>query len=145
MITLALITLTPLYPKSRGYLTADITLLPDTIKAPLRPKGKNLEVISPLVDKASTDALLSASLQVLFDRLASPDLINFIGKLLVVHKALNDAEMKQFSDPLVKDWLVQVKDVVYHAEDLLVEIATETLRCQIEAAEHPQTGGIYQV
>ncbi|WKA02485.1 hypothetical protein VitviT2T_020668 [Vitis vinifera] len=105
------------------------------------------------------DALLLASLQVLLDRLASPDLINFIRaqklshelltnfkrKLLVVHKALNDAEMKQFSDPLVKDWLVQVKDAVYHAEDLLDEIATKTLRCQIEAAEHPQTGGIYQV
>ncbi|KAL6311749.1 hypothetical protein AAG906_022954 [Vitis piasezkii] len=104
------------------------------------------------------DALLSASLQVLFDRLASPELVNFIRgqklsqelltdfkrKLLVVHKALNDAEVKQFSDPLVKEWLVQVKDVVYHAEDLLDEIATEALRCEIEAAE-VQTGGIYQV
>ncbi|XP_034703212.1 putative disease resistance RPP13-like protein 1 [Vitis riparia] len=104
------------------------------------------------------DALLSASLQVLFERLASPELVNFIRgqklsqelltdfkrKLLVVHKALNDAEVKQFSDPLVKEWLVQVKDVVYHAEDLLDEIATEALRCEIEAAE-VQTGGIYQV
>ncbi|RVW93546.1 putative disease resistance RPP13-like protein 1 [Vitis vinifera] len=104
------------------------------------------------------DALLSASLQVLFDKLASPELVNFIRgqklsqelltdfkrKLLVVHKALNDAEVKQFSDPLVKEWLVQVKDVVYHAEDLLDEIATEALRCEIEAAE-VQTGGIYQV
>ncbi|XP_034703944.1 putative disease resistance RPP13-like protein 1 [Vitis riparia] len=104
------------------------------------------------------DALLSASLQVLFDRLASPELMNFIRgqklshellnklkrKLLVVHKALNDAEMKQFSDPLVKDWLVQVKDAVYHAEDLLDEIATEALRCEIEAADS-QPGGIYQV
>ncbi|KAJ9685869.1 hypothetical protein PVL29_017799 [Vitis rotundifolia] len=104
------------------------------------------------------DALLSASLQVLFDRLASPELVNFIRaqklspelltnfkrKLLVVHKALNDAEMKQFSDPLVKEWLVQVKDAVYHAEDLLDEIATEALRCEIEAAE-VQPGGIYQV
>ncbi|KAJ9685851.1 hypothetical protein PVL29_017787 [Vitis rotundifolia] len=104
------------------------------------------------------DALLSASLQVLFDRLASPELVNFIRaqklspelltnfkrKLLVVHKALNDAEMKQFSDPLVKEWLDQVKDVVYHAEDLLDEIATEALRCELEDAE-VQPGGIYQV
>ncbi|XP_034703943.1 putative disease resistance RPP13-like protein 1 [Vitis riparia] len=98
------------------------------------------------------------STEVLFDRLASPELMNFIRgqklshellnklkrKLLVVHKALNDAEMKQFSDPLVKDWLVQVKDAVYHAEDLLDEIATEALRCEIEAADS-QPGGIYQV
>ncbi|XP_059591018.1 putative disease resistance RPP13-like protein 1 [Vitis vinifera] len=104
------------------------------------------------------DALLSASLQVLFYRLASAELINFIRaqklshelltnfkrKLLVVHKALNDAEMKQFSDPLVKDWLVQVKDVVYHAEDLLDEIATDALRSQIEAADS-QDSGTHQV
>ncbi|WKA02473.1 hypothetical protein VitviT2T_020658 [Vitis vinifera] len=104
------------------------------------------------------DALLSASLQALFDRLASPELMNFIRgqklshellnklkrKLLVVHKVLNDAEMKQFSDPLVKEWLFQVKDAVYHAEDLLDEIATEALRCEIEAADS-QPGGIHQV
>ncbi|KAJ9685872.1 hypothetical protein PVL29_017802 [Vitis rotundifolia] len=80
------------------------------------------------------DALLSASLQILFDRLASAELVNFIReqklshelltnfkrKLLVVHKALNDAE------------------------DLLDEIATEALRCEIEAADS-QPGGIYQV
>ncbi|XP_059598005.1 putative disease resistance RPP13-like protein 1 [Vitis vinifera] len=102
--------------------------------------------------------LLSASLQVLFDRLASPELMNFIRgqklshellnklkrKLLVVHKVLNDAEMKQISDPLVKEWLFQVKDAVYHAEDLLDEIATEALRCEIEVADS-QPGGIYQV
>uniref|UniRef100_F6HPU5 Disease resistance protein n=1 Tax=Vitis vinifera TaxID=29760 RepID=F6HPU5_VITVI len=55
------------------------------------------------------DVLLSASLQVLFDRLASPELVNFIRrknlshdllnelkrKSVVVHKVLNDAEMKQ--------------------------------------------------
>ena len=95
------------------------------------------------------DAQLSGSLQLLFNRLASPELINSIRalnfshellnklkrKLLAVHKALNDAEMKQFSDPLVKEWLVQVKDVVYHAEDLLDKIITEALQCQIEAVD----------
>ncbi|XP_034686691.1 putative disease resistance RPP13-like protein 1 [Vitis riparia] len=100
------------------------------------------------------DALLSASLQLLFDRLASPEFINFLGrhylsdellrklkrKLLVVHKVLHDAEVKQFSDPLVKEWLVHVKDAVYDAEDLLDEIATDALRSKIEAADS-QTGG----
>ncbi|KAL6328522.1 hypothetical protein AAG906_038717 [Vitis piasezkii] len=100
---------------------------------------------------------LSAFLQVLFDRLASPELINFIRrknlshdllnelkrKLVVVHKVLNDAEMKQFSDAQVKEWLVQVKDAVYHAEDLLDEIATEALRCEMEGADS-QTGGTHQ-
>ena len=104
------------------------------------------------------DALLSASLQVLFERLASPELINFIRrrnlskellndlrrKFLVVLNVLNDAEVKQFSNDPVKEWLVQAKDVVYGAEDLLDGIATDALRCKIEATDS-QTGGIHQV
>ncbi|KAJ9685832.1 hypothetical protein PVL29_017768 [Vitis rotundifolia] len=104
------------------------------------------------------DALLSASLQVLFERLASPELINFIRrrnlskellndlrrKFLVVLNVLNDAEAKQFSNDRVREWLVQVKDVVYDAEDLLDGIATDALRCKIEAADS-QTGRIHQV
>ncbi|RVW93683.1 hypothetical protein VitviT2T_020661 [Vitis vinifera] len=104
------------------------------------------------------DALLSTSLQVLFERLSSPELINFIRrrnlskellndlrrKFLVVLNVLNDAEVKQFSNDQVKEWLVQAKDVVYGAEDLLDGIATDALRCKIEAADS-QTGGIHQV
>ncbi|RVW59738.1 putative disease resistance RPP13-like protein 1 [Vitis vinifera] len=100
------------------------------------------------------DVLLSASLQVLFERLASPELINFIRrrnlshellnelkrKLVVVLNVLDDAEVKQFSNPNVKEWLVHVKDAVYGAEDLLDEIATDALRCKMEAADS-QTGG----
>uniref|UniRef100_F6I6M7 Disease resistance RPP13-like protein 1 n=1 Tax=Vitis vinifera TaxID=29760 RepID=F6I6M7_VITVI len=100
------------------------------------------------------DALLSASLQVLFQRLASPELINFIRrrnlsdellselkrKLVVVLNVLDDAEVKQFSNPNVKEWLVHVKGAVYDAEDLLDEIATDALRCKMEAADS-QTGG----
>uniref|UniRef100_F6I6M1 Disease resistance RPP13-like protein 1 n=1 Tax=Vitis vinifera TaxID=29760 RepID=F6I6M1_VITVI len=100
------------------------------------------------------DALLSASLQVLFERLASPELINFIRrrnlsdellnelkrKLVVVLNVLDDAEVKQFSNPNVKEWLVHVTGAVYDAEDLLDEIATDALRCKMEAADS-QTGG----
>ena len=100
------------------------------------------------------DALLSASLQLLFERLASQEVANFIlrrrlsqellndlkRKFLVVLNVLNDAEVKQFSNDLVKQWLIQVKDAVYDAEDLLDEIATDALCRQIEAAEDSQTG-----
>ncbi|RVX04558.1 putative disease resistance RPP13-like protein 1 [Vitis vinifera] len=94
-------------------------------------------------------AFLSASLQVLFDRLASRDVVSFIRghklsdallkklerKLLVVHAVLNDAEVKQFTNPYVKKWLVLLKEAVYDAEDILDEIATEALRHKVEAAE----------
>ena len=100
------------------------------------------------------EALLSASLQLLFERLASQEVANFIlrrklsqqllndlkRKFLVVLNVLNDAEVKQFSNDLVKQWLIQVKDAVYDAKDLLDEIATDALRRQIEAAADSQTG-----
>ncbi|RVW70956.1 putative disease resistance RPP13-like protein 1 [Vitis vinifera] len=99
-------------------------------------------------------AFLSASLQVLFDRLASSDSLDFIRgqklsdsllsklkiKLLIVDAVLNHAEMKQFTDPAVKEWLLHVKGTLYDAEDLLDEIATEALRCKMEADDHSQTG-----
>ena len=98
-------------------------------------------------------AFLSASLQVLFDRLASSEVWSFIGgqnvseelllelgmKLLVVDKVLDHAEVKQFTDERVKRWLVRVKNAVYDAEDLLDEITTEALRRKMEAADS-QTG-----
>ena len=63
---------------------------------------------------------------------------------MVVLNVLNDAEVKQFSNDPVKEWLVQAKDIVYGAEDLLDGIATDALRCKIEATDS-QTGGIHQV
>ncbi|THG08817.1 hypothetical protein TEA_024268 [Camellia sinensis var. sinensis] len=95
-------------------------------------------------------AFLSATIQVLFDRLASREVINFFhGKnhgdriLLLLRKlkllllglsaVLNDAEDKQITNPAVKEWVEELKDVVYHADDLVDEIATEALRSKLEA------------
>ncbi|CBI23757.3 unnamed protein product, partial [Vitis vinifera] len=82
-------------------------------------------------------------------RLASREVVSFIRgqklsdallkklerKLLVVHAVLNDAEVKQFTNPYVKKWLVLLKEAVYDAEDILDEITTEALRHKVEAAE----------
>ena len=46
---------------------------------------------------------------------------------------LNDVEEKEITDTIVKEWLDELKDSLYHAEDLLDEITTEALRCQVEA------------
>ncbi|KAF7146379.1 hypothetical protein RHSIM_Rhsim04G0043400 [Rhododendron simsii] len=69
-------------------------------------------------------ALLSASFSVLLDRLSSPELINFF------------REDKQITNRAVNEWLDELKDAVYHAEDLVDEIATEALRCKVEAGYH---------
>ncbi|XP_025657420.1 putative disease resistance RPP13-like protein 1 [Arachis hypogaea] len=84
-------------------------------------------------------AFLSSFLNVLFDRLSDPAIINMMkGKkvdqkllqkletiLNVVEAVLNDAEKKQISNPAVKRWLENLHDAVYDADDLLDEIATK--------------------
>ncbi|KAG5053917.1 hypothetical protein JHK85_006427 [Glycine max] len=84
-------------------------------------------------------AFLSAFLDVLFDRLASPEFVDLIrGKKLskkllqklettlrVVGAVLDDAEKKQITNTNVKHWLNDLKDAVYEADDLLDEVSTK--------------------
>jgi hypothetical protein len=92
-------------------------------------------------------AILSAFLQVLFDRMASREVVDYMRgnklndrllkklkiTLLSVNAVINDAEEKQFRSPLVKEWLHELKDAVYDAEDLWDEVATQALQCRLEA------------
>eukprot|EP00261_Vitis_vinifera_P037793 XP_019079036.1 PREDICTED: putative disease resistance RPP13-like protein 1 isoform X3 [Vitis vinifera] len=92
-------------------------------------------------------ALLSASIEVLLHRMASREVRTFLPrqrlsatllrklriKLLAVQVVLDDAEAKQFTKSAVKDWLDDLKDAVYDAEDLLDDITTEALRCKMES------------
>ncbi|KAI9086857.1 hypothetical protein K1719_031180 [Acacia pycnantha] len=91
-------------------------------------------------------ALLSASVQTLVDRITSSEFRDFMKNrklnvslldelkitLLMLGAVLNDAEEKQITSPAVKEWLEELKDAVYDAEDLLDEINTESLRCKVE-------------
>ncbi|XP_054778179.1 putative disease resistance protein At3g14460 [Prosopis cineraria] len=86
------------------------------------------------------EALLSAVFNVLLERLTPDlaDLINLIcGKkldnkllqrlkpsLIAARAVLNDAELKQFTDPNVKDWLDELKDAAYDLDDFMDEIST---------------------
>ncbi|XVF83110.1 hypothetical protein PTKIN_Ptkin16aG0106600 [Pterospermum kingtungense] len=95
------------------------------------------------------DIIISAALQVLFERMASPEVLDFIrGKkledkllkklkpmLMSVNAVLDDAENKQINNSYVKSWLAELKHVVYDAEDLLDEIATEALCRRLEAED----------
>ncbi|KAL3725303.1 hypothetical protein ACJRO7_030329 [Eucalyptus globulus] len=88
-------------------------------------------------------AFLSAFLQVLFDRMASREVVDFFrsrkldqgrllqkleAALLSANAVLDDAEEKQMTNDHVRKWLDELKDAVYDADDLFDEIATEDLK-----------------
>ncbi|KAJ7949315.1 Disease resistance protein [Quillaja saponaria] len=92
-------------------------------------------------------AFLSAFLQVAFDRLASPKILNYFQErklnvrllrklkitLLSINAVLDDAEEKQIRNQYVKDWVDELKDAVFDAEDLLDEIDTQVSQQELEA------------
>ena len=91
-------------------------------------------------------ALLSGLFQVLFDRLASRQVIEFFQfwkfdeKLLdelktvrlTVDAVLRDAEEPQITNVAVQEWVNRLEDAAYHAEDLLDEIDTLALQHHLE-------------
>ncbi|KAL8500894.1 hypothetical protein ACS0TY_020469 [Phlomoides rotata] len=93
------------------------------------------------------EAVLSPALQVLFEKLASGEMLEFLRKNnlndLLLDKLkiayfnnaamLDDAEKKQYDNPAIETWLDMLKNYVYEAEDILDELATEALRCKLEA------------
>ncbi|XP_027938228.1 putative disease resistance RPP13-like protein 1 [Vigna unguiculata] len=82
--------------------------------------------------------LMGAVFNVLLERIASTEVVNFFKNkncekllkrlkiiLLSVNVVLNDAEEKQMKNGAVKEWLEELKDVAFAAEDLLDEIYTD--------------------
>ncbi|XP_054815592.1 putative disease resistance RPP13-like protein 1 isoform X4 [Prosopis cineraria] len=99
-------------------------------------------------------ALLTSSIQLALERLASCDILDFFrvrkiqdGFLLkrlditlnCIDKVIEDAEERQYRDPPVKRWLDELKDAVFRAEDLMDEIATEASRQKLQLQFHPAT------
>ncbi|XP_040998184.1 putative disease resistance RPP13-like protein 1 [Juglans microcarpa x Juglans regia] len=91
---------------------------------------------------------LSAFLEVLFDQLASPELLKFArreglrkqldkwGKNMErIQEVLDDAEEKQQTKKTVKAWLDDLRDLAYNVEDILGEFTTEALQCKLMADE----------
>jgi hypothetical protein len=63
----------------------------------------------------------------------SPAIFSLLpGILLSVNAVLEDAEDKQFTRLDVKEWLDELKDAVYDAEDTLDKIVTKDLRRKLD-------------
>uniref|UniRef100_A0A2P2JTP8 Putative disease resistance RPP13-like protein 1 n=1 Tax=Rhizophora mucronata TaxID=61149 RepID=A0A2P2JTP8_RHIMU len=52
--------------------------------------------------------------------------------MITINNVLDDAEHKQHTDPDVKQWLDELKDVVYEVEDHSDEIALEVQQSKME-------------
>jgi len=94
-------------------------------------------------------ALVSSFVQITIDNLASrfgdifrgdksnkKMLSNLKVKILAVDVVADNAEQKQFTDGRVREWLLQAKDAVFDAEDLLEEIDLALCKTQVEAQSH---------
>ncbi|XP_002513098.2 putative disease resistance protein At3g14460 [Ricinus communis] len=90
-------------------------------------------------------AFLSSFMQILFDRLTFNGaqkgalvLKSLKEIMMLINPVLLDAEEKQISVRAVKTWLLEVKDALYEADDLLDEIAYETLRSKLVTESQKQ-------
>ncbi|XP_043712468.1 putative disease resistance RPP13-like protein 1 [Telopea speciosissima] len=97
-------------------------------------------------------SILSAFLQVAFDRFASPEIMEFLLRLEIdldeveslkrtsamIQALTDEAEVKQFTNGAVKLWLDHLKQLLYDADDILDEYATELLRLKLESAHQTQ-------
>jgi hypothetical protein len=84
------------------------------------------------------EAFLEAGFGVLLEKIAYPAVVKFFKKtkssdlllkklkisLLSIHAVLSDAEEKQMRNASVKEWMEELKDVVFDADDLMDEICT---------------------
>ncbi|QHO05019.1 Putative disease resistance RPP13-like protein [Arachis hypogaea] len=87
----------------------------------------------------AAEAVLSSVLNVVFDRMSSPEVVNWIKGKKLTHKLIErlktnlyavrafliDAEQKQIKERPVKEWLDSLKDAMYVADDLLDEVFTK--------------------
>ncbi|KAK3004265.1 hypothetical protein RJ639_017873 [Escallonia herrerae] len=87
-----------------------------------------------------TEIFISALVTVLFEKLASGELLNLARRqgiyshietwsltLEKVEAVLGEAEEKQIMDKSVNKWLEQLQDLAYDLDDILDELATEAL------------------
>ncbi|KAM4082283.1 hypothetical protein ACJW30_11G160500 [Castanea mollissima] len=100
------------------------------------------------------EAALSAFFEVLFGKLSSSDLLKIFHQeqvhadlkkwktmLLKIREVLDDAEEKQMTKESVKNWLDELEDLAYDADDILDEFSTEALRRKLNA-EEPSTSKV---
>ncbi|GLT45141.1 hypothetical protein SLA2020_189940 [Shorea laevis] len=89
-------------------------------------------LLSPIINTTISKLISTAAEQISLAVGWKKELASLKDKLLMVQAVLKDAEEKQVSDPAVKLWLERLRDVVYEADNVLDEIAYESMKCKVE-------------
>ncbi|XWS56798.1 hypothetical protein CRYUN_Cryun09bG0116600 [Craigia yunnanensis] len=105
---------------------------------------------------AAGEPFLSGLLQVLLGSLASGELLDFAfhggfqeklkkwSKMLsTIQDVLKDAEQKQLTNGAVKIWLSDLRDLFYDVEDILDEVATESVRYKLMAERQASSNVVH--
>ncbi|GKV17369.1 hypothetical protein SLEP1_g27884 [Rubroshorea leprosula] len=89
-------------------------------------------LLSPIINTTISKLISTAAEQISLAVGWKKELASLKDKLILVQAVLKDAEEKQVSDPAVKLWLERLRDVVYEADDVLDEVAYESVKCKVE-------------
>ncbi|GLT99186.1 hypothetical protein SLE2022_166400 [Rubroshorea leprosula] len=89
-------------------------------------------LLSPIINTTVSKLISTAAEQISLAVGWKKELASLKDKFLMVQAVLKDAEEKQVSDPAVKLWLERLRDVVYEADDVLDEVAYESVKCKVE-------------
>ncbi|GLT45139.1 hypothetical protein SLA2020_189920 [Shorea laevis] len=89
-------------------------------------------LLSPIINTTISKLISTAAEQISLAVGWKKELASLKDKLSMVQAVLKDAEEKQVSDPAVKLWLERLRDVVYEADDVLDEVAYESVKCKVE-------------
>ncbi|KAF3457311.1 hypothetical protein FNV43_RR01968 [Rhamnella rubrinervis] len=113
--------------------------------------------MAELVAGLVVDALISAAVEQLFERLASVHVIDFIRRkkvdqnfledlkrmLTSANRVMDDAEKKMITNPDVREWLLKLQDEIHNAEDLVDEINTEALQRELEGTSRLKVRNLF--
>ncbi|KAG8643651.1 putative disease resistance protein At3g14460 isoform X2 [Manihot esculenta] len=102
--------------------------------------------------EVAAGAFLSSFFQFLFERMDSSEIVHFLKgqkldhgllkklkiTMITVNGLLDQAEEKQIIMPAIKEWLNELKDAVYEADDLLDDISYQILRSKLETGSSRQ-------
>ncbi|XP_077215898.1 putative disease resistance protein RGA3 [Tasmannia lanceolata] len=89
-------------------------------------------LLSPLVDTIVGKLMDSAIQEITLLWGVDEEVENLSTTLSAIQAVLQDAEEQQVSSNAVKNWLRELKDVAYDADDVVDEFTTEVLRSKLE-------------